>query len=194
MKFVIVRHGKTHFNELNLTQGWCDSPLSEQGENQVAFTAQKLKDVPITKAYCSPLGRAIQTAERIMKYHPNIDVIQDTRLKEMSYGLFEGIPFDFVKSLKLESENCLEDLQMDYSEYKGETLNAAIQRQISVFQDIIDQSKRNDVILVVGHGCSLYGFLKTMVKAVAEFPVKAGAYIYDFSDGQWTLEYQIRPI
>ena len=31
MKFLFVRHGKTHFNEINLTQGWCDSPLSKLG-------------------------------------------------------------------------------------------------------------------------------------------------------------------
>ena len=35
MRFIFVRHGKTHFNEINLTQGWCDSPLSKVGIKQV---------------------------------------------------------------------------------------------------------------------------------------------------------------
>ncbi|MFR2988615.1 MAG: phosphoglycerate mutase family protein [Faecalibacillus sp.] len=30
-----VRHGRTYFNEIRLTQGWCDSPLSRTGQKQV---------------------------------------------------------------------------------------------------------------------------------------------------------------
>ena len=34
MKYIFVRHGKTHFNEIQLKQGWCDSPLTKQGINR----------------------------------------------------------------------------------------------------------------------------------------------------------------
>lgn len=193
MKFIFVRHGKTQFNELNLTQGWCDSPLSEIGEKQVYFTAEKLKSIPITKAFASPLGRAVQTAEIIMSHHSDVGLLQDARLKEMSYGLFEGISFDFVKSLHLESENCLEDLDMDYSKYKGETLKQAIHRYNSFFQDIVSECKKDDVILIVGHGCSLYGFLKTRIKKDIEFPMNAEAIVYDYSNEKWKLEVRIKP-
>ena len=44
MKFIFVRHGKTHFNEINLTQGWCDSPLSKLGVKQVENMSLQLKD------------------------------------------------------------------------------------------------------------------------------------------------------
>lgn len=57
MKFIFVRHGKTHFNEINLTQGWCDSPLSKLGVKQVENMSLQLKDYSINKAYTSPLGR-----------------------------------------------------------------------------------------------------------------------------------------
>lgn len=45
MKFIFVRHGKTHFNEINLTQGWCDSPLSKLGVKQVENMSLQLKEV-----------------------------------------------------------------------------------------------------------------------------------------------------
>ena len=61
MKFIFVRHGKTHFNEINLTQGWCDSPLSKLGVKQVENMSLQLKDYSINKAYTSPLGRAVET-------------------------------------------------------------------------------------------------------------------------------------
>ena len=51
MKFIFIRHGKTHFNEINLTQGWCDSPLSKLGVKQVENMSLQLKDYSINKAY-----------------------------------------------------------------------------------------------------------------------------------------------
>lgn len=37
MRFIFVRHGKTHFNEINLTQGWCDSPLSKWESDKLKY-------------------------------------------------------------------------------------------------------------------------------------------------------------
>jgi broad specificity phosphatase PhoE len=48
MKYIFVRHGKTHFNEIQLKQGWCDSPLTKQGikeiENMIKEIQNKVKD------------------------------------------------------------------------------------------------------------------------------------------------------
>ena len=90
MKFIFVRHGKTHFNEINLTQGWCDSPLSKLGVKQVENMSLQLKDYSINKAYTSPLGRAVETSEIILQGH-NIAPISDKRLKEVNFGILEGI-------------------------------------------------------------------------------------------------------
>ena len=54
MRFIFVRHGKTHFNEINLTQGWCDSPLSKVGITQVENISKQLEQYQIDKAYTSP--------------------------------------------------------------------------------------------------------------------------------------------
>ena len=72
MKFIFIRHGKTHFNEINLTQGWCDSPLSKLGVKQVENMSLQLKDYSINKAYTSPLGRAVETSEIILQGHNNL--------------------------------------------------------------------------------------------------------------------------
>ena len=44
MKYIFVRHGKTHFNEIQLKQGWCDSPLTKQGIKEIENMAEQLKD------------------------------------------------------------------------------------------------------------------------------------------------------
>ena len=40
MKYIFVRHGKTHFNEIQLKQGWCDSPLTKQGIKEIENMAE----------------------------------------------------------------------------------------------------------------------------------------------------------
>ena len=104
MKFIFVRHGKTHFNEINLTQGWCDAPLSQLGVKQVENMSLQLKDYCINKAYISPLGRAVETSEIILQSH-NIAPIYDKRLKEVNFGILEGINTQFVRELHVESSD-----------------------------------------------------------------------------------------
>lgn len=188
MKFIFVRHGKTHFNEINLTQGWCDSPLSQLGVKQVENMSLQLKDYCINKAYTSPLGRAVETSEIILQSH-NIALVYDKRLKEVNFGILEGINTQFVRELHVESSDWMDTLEMDYRPYKGEDLHSVITRQREVINDIVENSQEDDTILVVGHGCSLYGLVKTLVPhdARVRFPDNATAIIVDYKEGYYSL-------
>lgn len=176
MKFIFVRHGKTHFNEINLTQGWCDSPLSKLGVKQVENMSLQLKDYSINKAYTSPLGRAVETSEIILQGH-NIAPISDKRLKEVNFGILEGINTLFVKELH-------------YRPYEGEDLHDVINKHIEFLNDIIASSKEDDTVLIVGHGCSLYGLVKTLIPhdERLRFPDNATAIIVDYKEGHYSLD------
>ena len=193
MKFIFVRHGKTHFNEINLTQGWCDSPLSQLGVKQVENMSLQLKDYCINKAYTSPLGRAVETSEIILQGH-NIAPIYDKRLKEVNFGLLEGLPCLFVDKLHLESSDWLNDLQMDYTGYEGENVEDVIQRHFELLNDIEKKFQDDDTILMVGHGCSLYAFIKTLLKnQKLDFPQNASAIIVNKINGEYQLETVLNP-
>lgn len=90
MRFIFVRHGRTHFNEINLTQGWCDSPLCRIGILQVENIADEIRTYKIDKAYTSPLGRAVQTADIIL-HGTGLHAVQEERFKEVNFGILEGI-------------------------------------------------------------------------------------------------------
>ena len=189
MKFLFVRHGKTHFNEINLTQGWCDSPLSKLGIKQVENMSLQLKDYSINKAYTSPLGRAVETSEIILQGH-NIAPIYDKRLKEVNFGILEGINTQLVKKLHVETTDWMDTLEMDYRPYKGEDLHDVIDKHIEFLNDIIASSKEDDTVLIVGHGCSLYGLVKTLVPhdARLSFPDNATTIIVDYKEGHYSLD------
>ena len=57
----LVRHGETMFNQLNKVQGWCDSPLTVKGINDLKRTANALSQVHFDNMYSSDLKRAIDT-------------------------------------------------------------------------------------------------------------------------------------
>ena len=63
---ILVRHGESEHHLRNLTGGWTDLPLTEQGQLQADLAARRVQQwVAGRKAiiYCSDLLRARQTAE-----------------------------------------------------------------------------------------------------------------------------------
>ena len=59
----IMRHGRTVWNMEHKLQGKTDVPLSEAGRSVVEQAAAAYQDTHIDVCYCSPLIRAMETAE-----------------------------------------------------------------------------------------------------------------------------------
>lgn len=193
MKYIFVRHGKTHFNEIQLKQGWCDSPLTQKGIEEIENMAEQLKAYSITTAYTSPILRTKYTAQMILKNH-SVSLIEDDRLKEVNFGILEGLPCSFVDHLQLESSDWLNDLKMDYSSYKGDNIENVIQRHFDILGEIEKNAKENDIILIVGHGCSLYAFIKTLLKnQIIDFPQNASAIIVNKINNEYRLDKVLNP-
>jgi 2,3-bisphosphoglycerate-dependent phosphoglycerate mutase len=93
-QLVIVRHGESEWNKLNLFTGWRDVKLSEQGVQEARGAGKTLKadgfEFDIT--FTSLLTRAIQTlnlAEEEMGASW-LPVIKHWRLNERHYGKLQG--------------------------------------------------------------------------------------------------------
>lgn len=95
-RLILVRHGQTVHNVAGIAQGWSDSPLSDDGREQVQRLAQRLAGMGATAIYSSPLGRALSTAEAIAAA-TGLEVVEIEGLKEMNYGGWEGRSFSDVR-------------------------------------------------------------------------------------------------
>lgn len=85
----IMRHGRTDWNEQHRLQGSTDIPLNEEGRRMAEKAGEEYRDVPLDICFCSPLRRARETAEIVLRGR-NIPIRTDDRLREMSFGEYEG--------------------------------------------------------------------------------------------------------
>lgn len=194
MKLIFVRHGRTYFNEIRLTQGWCDSPLSKTGQKQVQDMRRQLLDIPITRAYSSNLGRAVETTEILLEDR-EVELVYDKRLKEINFGIMEGVSSEIVDRLHIESPDWLHNMQIDYRPYEGEEIHDVIKRHYDFLKDIQANHLDDDTILIVGHGCSLYAFVKSLLTKDQELGMfeNASAIIVNKKDSTYTVEKVLKP-
>lgn len=90
MQFYFVRHGESEANLLNefSNRGWKHG-LTERGRQQAAVLAQNLKGLPVVRVYCSPLQRAVETAE-ILAGALGVPCEVTDALREYDCGILEG--------------------------------------------------------------------------------------------------------
>ncbi|MBI1937553.1 MAG: 2,3-diphosphoglycerate-dependent phosphoglycerate mutase [Ignavibacteriales bacterium] len=94
-KVVLLRHGESEWNKLNLFTGWTDVDLSEKGllEADQAGKTLKAEGYTFDLAFTSVLKRAIRTLNITLE-NMNlmwIPVIKSWRLNERHYGALQGL-------------------------------------------------------------------------------------------------------
>jgi 2,3-bisphosphoglycerate-dependent phosphoglycerate mutase len=88
----LVRHGESTWNVAGLAQGQHDqAELTERGLRQASDAAWRFRDRAIRAIYASDLRRAVQTAAAFAAA-VGVPVFTDTRLRERSLGVLEGVP------------------------------------------------------------------------------------------------------
>lgn len=160
MKFYIVRHGQTDWNKEGKIQGQADIPLNEFGRHLARETAKGLADIPFDLCYTSPLSRAKETAQIILEGR-DVPIIEDSRLKEMSFGIYEGkccssegweLPEDFHRFF---------DGPDRYRAPEGGEDFAQVRDRIGGFLEETARTEANKdaQILIATHGAALAGLL-----------------------------------
>lgn len=148
----IMRHGKTDWNVRRRLQGRTDIPLNDDGRSMAEKARNEYMDVHFDVCYCSPLIRAKETAEILLKGR-NIPIITDDRLLEMSFGVYEGIENSFqipdcpINVLFKEPEKYTVPVE------NAESLEELYSRTGSFLKEVVEpQLQDGKDILIVGHG------------------------------------------
>jgi 2,3-bisphosphoglycerate-dependent phosphoglycerate mutase len=93
-RLVLLRHGESEWNKLNLFTGWWDAPLTELGRSQATGAGALMSERGIEPdvLHTSLQTRAIHTAEFALRQMDRswIPVRRDWRLNERHYGDLTG--------------------------------------------------------------------------------------------------------
>lgn len=91
---VLLRHGQSTWNELNLFTGWHDVELTDQGVREASAAGATMKEAGLVFdiAHTSLLRRAIETNQLALSAMGlNIPIERSWRLNERHYGALQGL-------------------------------------------------------------------------------------------------------
>ncbi len=164
MELYIIRHGITDWNRKRIMQGRTDIPLNDEGRRMALEAAEEYADIHFDVCYTSPLVRAEETAEIIMKGR-NVPVIKDERLIEMNFGEYEGTGIDehpYDSPIRM-FFRCPEKFSPDRNAESFEELNKRTGDFLK--KTVFSRENENNSILIVGHGamnCSIISQIKNL--------------------------------
>jgi 2,3-bisphosphoglycerate-dependent phosphoglycerate mutase len=154
-KIFIFRHGQTTDNLIHEFSGWRDVDLDENGILEAKEIGEKLKDQPATKAYYSDLLRSKHTLELVLgRYHQNVEVFEDSRIKERDYGTLTSLDKDMIEELDPK------DYELWHRSYNvappnGESIEMVEKRVLDFLNEVIPTWEKDDVIFISAHGNSI---------------------------------------
>jgi isoleucyl-tRNA synthetase len=148
-----MRHGEAESNARGFVSQDNAAPahLTETGRAQAAASAEDLKKQGITKIYCSPLFRTMETAEIVREALglPASAVVVDERLKEIQTGIFSGKPIGEYRAFFAgAADQTL--ARFDMRPEGGENLRD-VRARVGNFIYEADAANQNEKILVVAH-------------------------------------------
>jgi len=177
MKIYIVRHGETEWNIEGRLQGWKNSDLTKKGIENAKKLGEYLNNISFDKIYCSPAGRAIQTANYIIGDR-KLEITTEEKLKEMGFGMLEGLKHDEMKERYPKQQDNLWNNPHLYEPFKdGESYEDLLKRA-NEFIEILRKEQTGDNILVISHAA----FIKALFVVIKNLSVEefwSSPYMYD---------------
>lgn len=156
VRLFLIRHGTTLWNSQNRFIGTTDLPLDETGLQQANLLAARLVDEPPDIIYSSTQTRAGETAEILAK-SCNLEPIRDARLREMDFGILEGMTVNEInRSFPAEFESWTSGNHVP--ELKMETTENLLGRSDSFLKQIW-KKHRGKTILVVSHAAIMHALI-----------------------------------
>ena len=171
---LLIRHGQSEWNKLNLFTGFKNIELSEQGIEEANKAGQNFKnlDIKFNIVFTSELKRAQETAKIILQNLDQWDflnnegkIISNINLNERDYGDLTGL--NKKETAEKFGEEQVHKWRRGYSDQppNGESLEDVVRRVTKYFVEVIKpaiQSNENDNILIAAHGNSLRALLIVM--------------------------------
>ncbi len=150
--FAILRHATTSWNVERRLQGQTDIPLSAEGEAEAA-SWRLPPPADGWRRVCSPLSRALRTARLLQ---PPAPVTVESRLREMSFGSWEGRTLADLRATVGEEFLLAERRGLDFEAPNGESPRKVMARMADWTRDI---ARSGTPLVAVSHKAAIRALL-----------------------------------
>lgn len=184
-KLILLRHGASVWNDLNLFTGWVDIPLSPKGIEESLAAGRAIAHIPVDVIFVSSLVRAQETAMLTMSVHKGgkvpcvlhpgggkleewaqiyskktqemcVPVIVAWQINERMYGELQGMNKQEMREKFGDEQVHIWRRSYDVAPPGGESLKMTAERSIPYFKEMImPHLKQGKNVLVSAHGNSL---------------------------------------
>lgn len=166
---VLVRHGESEWNKLNLFTGWRDPDLTEIGVAEARKAGRRLKEqhLHFDVAFTSGLTRAQRTLTLILEElgQTDLETIQNQALNERDYGELSGLNKDDARARWGEEQVHTWRRSYDIPPPGGESLKNTAERVLPYYHaEIEPRLKAGHKVLVAAHGNSLRALIMHLDK------------------------------
>lgn len=147
--FLLIRHGENEFvKDGRLAGRLPDVHLNKSGHAQAEALAISLQTIPIKTVYCSPLERAMETAQPVAK-SLGVEITIRAGLLETDYGTWEGKTLKSLRRRKLWATVQNHPSLMRFP--NGESFAECQTRIVTEIERIRRQHKSKDIIACIYH-------------------------------------------
>lgn len=191
LRFYLVRHGETDWNQEKRYLGHTDLALNKRGEEEALKLKSDLAKVSFETCYSSDLQRARETA-KIAIGGGDVPLKTETALRELNFGIWEGLTYEEIQQRYPEELQTWIDSQGRTSPFKGEDLGDLEVRVAMWLNTLIGANVQGNV-LVVSHGGPLRVLLCLLLGISTgkhwQFQLQTGGVaVVEVHDGQGILQ------
>jgi 2,3-bisphosphoglycerate-dependent phosphoglycerate mutase len=184
-QLILMRHGESEWNRLNLFTGWVDIPLSMKGVQEAIDGGKKIAHLPIDIIFTSTLIRGQMTAMLVMSQHASqkvplfthpddpklsaweniyseesksncIPVVCAWQLNERMYGMLQGLNKNEMREKYGVEQVEIWRRSYDVAPPEGESLAMTAERSIPYFEEmVVPYLEDEKSVFIAAHGNSL---------------------------------------
>ena len=189
-RLLFIRHAQTEWNIQRRFQGHGDSPITEEGQEQLQRLKSRLAGLEFDVVYSSDLRRTMETSKMLSGKQR----VEEPRLRERGVGIFEGLNLEQIRAEHAEAFRAFRSGDKDYQIERGESLQIALNRAWTFLEEMPEKHPGAE-LAAVSHA----GLIRLICKQILGLALDAPNFfqipntsltqlVFSPKDRSWSLE------
>ena len=189
-RLLLIRHAQTEWNIQRRFQGHGDSPITEEGQEQLQRLKSRLAGLEFDVVYYSDLRRTMETSKMLSGKQR----VEEPRLRERGVGILEGLNLEQIMDEHAEAFRAFRSGDKDHQIEGGESLQIALNRAWTFLEEMPEKHPGAE-LAAVSHA----GLIRLICKQILGLALDAPNFfqipntsltqlVFSPKDRSWSLE------